>query len=154
MISSQHHYLYLSEDNSLRDCVAIEEGSEKDSEIIQDYKKQHGNLKTGKKVTRSYDLSCHIARIILTKLLIFPLQCRRTSSIKPPKPREMLYSRHINQDDAEEDDDWKVIGVTEQGKSIVAVITIDGRIAIFSILQRVNRPSSPSSQVSKRMCRQ
>lgn len=116
--------LHLGRDNALEDCDQIEEGSVKDSEIIQDYKKSNQKMpKQTKKV-------------------------RRHSAMKPAKPRELLYSRHINQEEEKTQDnldDWKVITCTSlNGRSILALITIDGHLFTCSILQRVNAPRSNS----------
>ena len=129
-LKAKKHLLFLDKDNWLEDCQSIEEGSAKDSEIIQDYKKtnqQQQGQKQEKKV-------------------------RRHSNMKPARPRELLYSRHINREEVKTEDhaeDWKVIAFsTLEGGSILAFITIDGHLFTCTIIQRVNRPSSPSSSSS------
>ena len=74
-------------------------------------------------------------------------------AVKPSKPRELLYSRHINQDDqakqADVMDGWKVVAcgkIDEQ--SILAIVTIDRHLVTFSIMQRINRPTSPPNLAS------
>ena len=48
---NKKHLLYLGKDNTLEDCDGIEEGSAKDSDIVQDYKKVNQQLPSrGKKV--------------------------------------------------------------------------------------------------------
>ncbi len=124
-IKDKKHLLFLDKDNSLEDCQAIEEGSPHDSEIIQDYKKTNMHQHQSKQAKK----------------------VRRHSAMKPAKPRELLYSRHINQEDLKTEDhvdDWKVIScATLEGGSILALITIDGNLFACSIIQRVNRPNSP-----------
>ena len=61
-------------DNSLRDCQEVEEGSAQDSEIIQDYKKNNQHFEKNGGGVRSGT----------TKV------SRRTTTMKPAKPREML----------------------------------------------------------------
>lgn len=123
-LKSKKHLLYMGKNNSLEDCEDIEEGSPNDSDIVQDYKKVNQQIpKQNKKV-------------------------RRHSNLKPAKPRELLYARHINQEDKKiEDhiDDWKVVSHAKlEGGSILTLITIDGHLFTCSIIRRVNRPNSPN----------
>lgn len=72
------------------------------------------------------------------------------SSVKPAKPRELLYSRHINQDDhakqADFNDGWKVIACRKlDDKSVLAIVSIERNLATFSIIQKVNKASSAAS---------
>ncbi len=147
-LKGKKHLLFLDKGNSLEDCQSIEEGSAKDSEIIQDYKKnnQHHQLSKQEKKVLFCSNSFYCQHDINSSL---SLQIRRHSNMKPARPRELLYSRHINQEDMKTEDhveDWKVIACTtlEGGSSILAFITIDGHLFTCSIIQRVNRPSSPS----------
>ncbi len=81
-------------------------------------------------------------------MTVMTLQVRRHSAMKPAKPRELLYSRHINQEDPKTEDnleDWKVISCTSiEGVSILSLITIDGHLFTCSIIQRVNNSRSNS----------
>ncbi|CAL4058787.1 unnamed protein product, partial [Meganyctiphanes norvegica] len=127
-LKDKKHMLYLSSDNSLHDCMDIQNGAANDSEMVQDYKKmsrkQSGNN----------------------------LKSRRTStSTQPAKPRMMLYSRNItDKDDTEQDSDWKVIAHTVIAESsMVAIITLKNDIAVLSIQHRKNSPTSSPTTTPK-----
>ena len=116
--------LIMSKDNSLQDCKEVEEGSPYDSDLIQDYKKSNQHLdkpKNSRKVVG-----------------------RRTkaATVKPAKPREMLYTRQIHQEDASRSDDaqeycWKVIAAHRlDNKSIMGVVSLDAKLVILSVVQR------------------
>lgn len=125
-LKEKKHLLYMAKDNTLQDCEEIEEGSANDSEIIQDYKKNNKLPKNqGKKV-------------------------KRHSQVKPTKPYEIMFSRHINQDERKSEDhvdDWRVISCTDLDGTILALITIDGNLFCCSIIRRINRPKSPPKQI-------
>jgi len=128
-LSERRNLLFVAGDHTLQDCDNIEQGSINDSDVIQDYKKENQHLPN--KATKK----------------------RRqpgVPAVRPSKPRELLYSRHINQDDhakqADVEDGWKVIAsanLAGNDQSILAIVTIDRHLATFSIMQKVNRPSSP-----------
>lgn len=111
--------LIMSKDHSLKDCKDVEEGSAHDSDIIQDYKKKSN---TDKPKTRKVN--------------------RRTPAVKPAKPREMLYTRYINQEEAARSENseqycWKVIVAHRlDNKSILGVVSLDAKLMILSIVQR------------------
>ena len=120
----------MASDNALQDCQAIEQGSINDSDVIQDYKKGNQHLKPRENKKRR----------------------QFAPSVKPSKPRELLYSRHINQDDhaklADVNDGWKIIACDKlDDQSILAVATIDRLLVTFSIMQLVNRPTSPQTNL-------
>ena len=134
--------LIMSKDNSLVDCKEVEEGSPHDSDLIQDYKKSNQHLdkpKTGR-----------------------PRVGRRgagNATVKPAKPREMLFaSRHINhqidnifaRSEYSEQYRWKVIAAHRlDNKTIMAVVSLDAKLIILSLVQRINVPtcSSPTSML-------
>jgi len=129
--------LIMSKNNSLKDCKEVEEGSAQDSDLIQDYKKsyQHLDKPKSKKVSR---------RIT---------QPQR--QVQPSKPKEMLYTRQINlseavQSDNSEQNCWKVI-VSHRldNKSIIGVVSLDAKLIILSIVQRINVPSSNSPSMTR-----
>ena len=125
--------LIMSKDNSLQDCSTVEEGSPNDSDLIKDYKKSNQHLEKPK--TR-------------------PRLGRRGGplTVKPAKPREMLYTRHINHEDASrsgsessEQYRWKVIAAHRlDSKTIMAIISLDAKLITLSLVQRINVPSSSS----------
>ncbi|XP_059092667.1 influenza virus NS1A-binding protein homolog isoform X2 [Tigriopus californicus] len=123
-MTTKRHLLYVGRENKLEDCKGIEEGSPNDSEIIQDYKK-----------TNQKQLPRQMKKI------------RRHSSMKPAKPRELLYSRHINQDEEKTGDvieEWKMIACSNlDDKTILGLVTVDGLLAVVSIIQRLYRPTTP-----------
>jgi len=129
-LSQRRNLLFVAGDHTLQDCDIIEQGSVNDSDVIQDYKKENQHFPS--------------------KLAKKRRQPGVPAAVRPSKPRELLYSRHINQDDhakqADVEDGWKVIASAKlagNDQSILAIVTIDRHLATFSIMQRVNRPSSP-----------
>jgi len=126
-LKAKTHLLFLSSDHALDDCEVIAEGSANDSEIVQDYKQTNAQQAQAKAASKKVP---------------------RHSNLRPAKPRELLYSRHINQDDEKTEDrpeDWKVIACASvEGLSILALVTVDGHLFACSIIQRVNRPTSPA----------
>ena len=139
--------LIMSKDNSLVDCKEVEEGSPHDSDLIQDYKKSNQHLdkpKTGRpRVGRR--------------------GCPATgNSVKPAKPREMLYTRHINHEvdpvfksrsEYSEQYRWKVIAAHRlDNKTIMAVVSLDAKLIILSLVQRINVPTSSSPTSMVRSC--
>ena len=125
--------LIMSKDNSLQDCSTVEEGSANDSDLIKDYKKSNQHLEKPK--TR-------------------PRLGRRgnggPSAVKPAKPREMLFTRHINHEDAARSESsekyrWKVIAAHRlDNKTIMAIVSLDAKLITLSLVQRINQPSSTS----------
>jgi len=117
-LQEKKHLLYLSPaDNAFRDCQSLEEGSPGFSEIVQDYKKvNRKDSKEGKQKVR-----------------------RHTTN---KRPRELLFMRSITGEEAKTEDkveDWKVISCTAlNGKTVLALVTVDGFLAACSIIQRVN----------------
>lgn len=128
--------LIMSSDHSLKDCKDVSEGSAMDSDLILDYKKsnQHFEKPNTKKISR------------------------RITTVKPAKPREMLYTRHINQEDAARSENadqycWKVIAAHRlDNKSILGVVSLDARLMILSIVQRINIPATPPAGTMTRSC--
>jgi len=124
-LKEKKHMLYLSSDNSLHDCLDIQNGDNNDSEMIQDYKKMSRKTSGNNLKTR-----------------------RISTATQPAKPRMMLYSRNISdKDDTEQDSDWKVIAHTQIAESsMVAIITLKNEVAVLSIQHRKNSPlSSPTT---------
>ena len=126
--------LIMSKDNTLQDCTEIEEGSEHDSDLIQDYKKSNQHLEKPK------------ARLIGRRK-----PGPASAAVKPAKPKEMLYTRQINQEDvgrSEYSDPyfWKVIKAHRlDNRSIMGVVSMDGKLIIMSIVQRINVPTANTS---------
>ncbi|CAB4056548.1 IVNS1ABP [Lepeophtheirus salmonis] len=109
-LTSKDYLLFIAEDNTLQDCDLIGEDSQINSERIQDYKKSNHTSKA-KKSPRIY-------------------------SVKPSKAKELLYTRHINQDEVkteERSEDWKLIA-------------LNGSLATLSIIQRINTPTKTLSE--------
>ncbi len=141
MLRDKAHMLFLSKDNTLEDCEEIAEGSENDSEIVQDYRRsnqqQHPKQQQHLKKVR-----------------------RVSNNMRPARPRELLYTRQIDhcddhsptnmtsEENNEEDEEWKVISCSalEGGSSILALITIDGHLCTCSIVQRVNNSSNSNGR--------
>eukprot|EP00096_Caligus_rogercresseyi_P001144 TRINITY_DN1179_c0_g1_i1.p1 TRINITY_DN1179_c0_g1~~TRINITY_DN1179_c0_g1_i1.p1 ORF type:complete len:564 (+),score=160.24 TRINITY_DN1179_c0_g1_i1:20-1711(+) len=127
-LTSKGYLLFIAEDNTLQDCELIGDDSQINSERIQDYKKSSQTTKS-KKSPRSY-------------------------SIKPSKAKELLYARHINQEEVkteERSEDWKMIAcanLEDDKKSILSVVTVDGTLASLSIIQRINTPTNTLSEVN------
>ncbi|KAB7494902.1 Influenza virus NS1A-binding-like protein B [Armadillidium nasatum] len=119
MLQEKTYLLYLNLDNSLHDCADIQTGSANDTELVQDYKK------------------------ISRKLSQPNLKVRRKVSgvSQPAKPRMMLFSRSISDDDNPQDGDWKLISFSKVSEnSLVAVVTLNNSVAVLSIQQQVNAP--------------
>ena len=139
----------MSKDNSLVDCKEVEEGSPHDSDLIQDYKKSNQHLdkpKTGRpRVGRRSQL------------------VTAGNAVKPAKPREMLYTRHINHEadpvfksrsEYSEQYRWKVIAAHRlDNKTIMAVVSLDAKLIILSLVQRINVPTGSTSPTSSSMVR-
>lgn len=146
--------LIMSKDNSLVDCKEVEEGSPHDSDLIQDYKKSNQHLekpKAGRPRVgrRGIGAGGHPAG----------------ATVKPAKPREMLFaiSRHINHEEIfdnvfagseySQQYRWKVIAAHRlDNKTIMAVVSLDAKLIILSLVQRINVPtcSSPTSSLMLR----
>jgi len=125
--------LIMSKDNTLQDCTEVEEGSEHDSDLIQDYKKSNQHLEKPK------------ARLVGRRK-----PGSSSAAVKPAKPKEMLYTRQINQEDGSREYSdpyfWKVIKVHRlDNRSIMGVVSMDGKLIIMSIVQRVNVPTASTS---------
>jgi hypothetical protein len=64
----------------------------------------------------------------------------------------MLFTRHINQEEAKTEDkseDWKMISYLNlDEKSIVAIVTVDGHLTTLSVMQRLNQTSSPNGSIT------
>merc|ERR1712020_282239 len=77
------------------------------------------------------------------------------SRVQPAKPREMLYTRQINlaeaaQSESTEQNCWKVIVAHRlDSKSIIGVVSLDAKLIILSIVQRINIPSSISPSMTR-----
>ena len=95
--------------------------------------------------------------------IIFLFQSKKVSrritqpqrQVQPSKPKEMLYTRQINlseavQSDNSEQNCWKVI-VSHRldDKSIIGVVSLDAKLIILSIVQRINVPSSNSPSMTR-----
>uniref|UniRef100_A0A0K2TN40 BTB domain-containing protein n=1 Tax=Lepeophtheirus salmonis TaxID=72036 RepID=A0A0K2TN40_LEPSM len=125
-LTSKDYLLFIAEDNTLQDCDLIGEDSQINSERIQDYKKSNHTSKA-KKSPRIY-------------------------SVKPSKAKELLYTRHINQDEVkteERSEDWKLIACSnleDDKRSILGVVTVNGSLATLSIIQRINTPTKTLSE--------
>ncbi|XP_076058163.1 influenza virus NS1A-binding protein-like [Oratosquilla oratoria] len=128
-LKEKKHLLYLSSDNSLHDCADIQNGDANDSEIVQDYKKLSRKMSQPNIKVR-----------------------RKSSATHPVKPRMMLYSRSISdQEDAESDVDWKLITWAHVSESsVMAIVTLKGQVAVVSIHQRLHTSSpTPTPQPSR-----
>lgn len=130
--------LIMNKNNTLDDCKDVEEGSERDSDLIQDYKKSNQHLEKNNKGKEK--VGRRNAGVGQT-----------SNSVKPAKPKEMLYARHINQDDvarAEYSDQyyWKVIAAHRlDNRSLLGIVSIDGKLVVMSIVQRINVPTMAST---------
>ncbi|KAF2343233.1 hypothetical protein FHG87_026011, partial [Trinorchestia longiramus] len=90
-LKEKKHLLYLNIDNSLHDCSDIRTGDAQDTEMVQDYKKISRKLsKTNLKVSKKITMGLH-----------------------PTKPRMMLYSRSISDEEDAQDAEWKLIAHAE-----------------------------------------
>ena len=96
--------------------------------------------------------------------LLFWLQNKKVSrrttkhqpQVQPAKPRELLYTnRQINlaeaaQSESSEQNCWKVIVAHRlDSKSIIGVVSLDAKLIILSIVQRINIPSSASPSMTR-----
>ena len=73
----------MSKDNTLQDCTEVEEGSEHDSDLIQDYKKsnqQHLEKPKAKRLVGRQRGGTGFGG---------------AGKVKPAKPKEMLYTRCV-----------------------------------------------------------
>lgn len=120
--------LIMNKENRLQDGKEVEEGSEHDSDLIQDYKKSNPHLEKSKKV-------------VGRRKMMNP----SSVNVQPAKPKERLYTRHINHDDAARTNEsaeeffWKVIVAHRlDSRSIMGVVSLDGKVLIMSIMQRIN----------------
>jgi influenza virus NS1A-binding protein len=136
--------LIMSKDHSLQDCMEVEEGSELDSVQIQDYRKSNQHLDKPKPGSRK------VAR----------KKPGSNGSMKPSKPKEMLYTRQIKHDDHGDRDEhseqyyWKVIVAHRlDNRSLLGVASMDGKLVILSIVQRINVPNAACSDSSPTMAR-
>ncbi|CAB3383103.1 Hypothetical predicted protein [Cloeon dipterum] len=117
------HLLYLALDNSLQDCIELPSGEVSDSDIVQDYKK------LSKRQTQ------------------INLKNRRKSQLQPAKPRVLIYSRDISDQNLTEnlDLDWSLIANTKvQDHTFLALVSLAGALATLSVMLRLNRPTTPS----------
>merc|ERR1712223_602527 len=100
-LAKKRHLLYMPSDgsNTLKDCRTIRQGSINDSDVVEDYRKQKnqfgspqtsGIKKRPRKLNSSGNTKCTLKS---GNTLNGPTENR------PSKPRELLYSRHINQND-------------------------------------------------------
>lgn len=129
-LTQKVNMLYLNSDRTLHDCSDIENGDVQDSEVIQDYKKLSRKVSVpGTDKAR-----------------------RKRSAQAPAKPRQFLYTKSDSSSSLsslsdEEDTDWKVVVTTANGEnSMLGLVAIDGKLIVFSIVQRVHTPNdSPLS---------
>lgn len=116
------HLLYLALDNSLQDCSDLPPGHESESDLVQDYK-----------------------RLVL--------KCpnnkgRRKCLAAPVRPRVLIYSRDIGENEVNIEPDWNVIGSAHVGENtFVALVTLNGQLTRISIQLRLNMPPSSPSPV-------
>lgn len=119
-LKEKKHLLYLNLDNSLHDCCDIRPGDHQDTEMVQDYKKisrkqSKSNLKGSKKIM---------------------------IGLHPTKPRMMLYSRSISDEEEQQDVEWKMIAHAEVAeRSFLAIVTLNGMVSVLSVMQVINPPS-------------
>jgi len=119
------HLLYLNLDNSLHDCSDIKTGDAHDTEMVQDYKKisrkiNHVNTKGSRKIS---------------------------TPLHPVKPRMMLYSRSISDEEEQQEAEWKLVTHAEvDDYSFVAIVTLNNQVSVLSVVQVVNPPSPTTSR--------
>jgi len=117
----QRSYLfYFTGDNLLEDCCELHNGHLSDSELVQDYKR-------------------------MTKRL--PTATPKPRQQQPKKPRALLYSRRISEQqagDTDSDDKWKLIACSSVAEhSVVCVSVVGGKVVSLAVQQRIS-PSPPS----------
>ncbi|XP_055390528.1 influenza virus NS1A-binding protein homolog isoform X2 [Condylostylus longicornis] len=114
------HLLYLALDNSLQDCSDLPPGQESESDIVQDYKRMV--LKCPNNIKQ-----------------------RRKQLGAPVKPRVLIYSRDLGEDDNQSETDWNLISSSKCGENaFIAVAAINGRLMRLSVKLRLNNvPPSP-----------
>lgn len=125
-LNERTHMLYLGIDNFLQDCASLPTGDVCDTDIVQDYKKMSlKNVQSNSKPKKK--------------------------SIQPSKPRVLIYSREIGEDQlvAEVEPDWNLIASSKVGEhTFLALVTLAGKLTILSIQLRLNTPSTPSPMSS------
>ncbi|XP_037051274.1 influenza virus NS1A-binding protein-like isoform X2 [Bradysia coprophila] len=116
------HLLYLALDNSLQDCSDLPPGHESESDLVQDYK-----------------------RLVL--------KCpnnkgRRKCLAAPVRPRVLIYSRDIGENEFSVEPDWNIIGSANVGEnSFIALAMLNGQLTRISIQLRLNLPPTTPSPV-------
>jgi len=119
-LQEKKHLLYLNLDNSLHDCSEIRTDDLKNTDMVQDYKKISRKLsKSTMKVSKKISMT-----------------------LQPSKPRMMLYSRSISDEDELQDVEWKLVAHSQTSdKSYVAIVTLNGTVCVLSIVKVINPPS-------------
>lgn len=119
------HLLYLALDNSLQDCSDLPPGHESESDLVQDYKRLVLKCPSNKG--------------------------RRKQLGAPVRPRVLIYSRDIGQNEdngSDTDSDWNLIGSAKAGENtFLSLVTLDGVLARVSVQLRLNLPPTTPSPV-------